>query len=483
MAEMRVAVIMVWRPKNFPEWDGRRSIAAHGVPVSLAYNRAAAPYSAVHIASLLPQSWDITVVHEAVRDPDPEMDVDAVFLSTMDFCAPRARRLGRMFQSRGVKVIVGGLYATLNPAYFAGSADAVVVGEAEPVMPQLVADLRRGRLEPVYRAAAPADLGDLPVPRYDLVETDFSIPLGYEVTRGCPFTCSFCVLSAIRAPFRRRPIAHVVRDIQAVPSHWSWTQRKVLTFWDNNIGADRRYFQDLCAAIAPLKRFWAAQTSLDTLTPDAARAMGAAGCRYVYVGLESLAEQSLSIANKRHNKVHEYRQRIRHLHDNGIVVMSIFLLGLDGDTPDYLRRLPDLVEEIGVDIPVYSLPVPIEGTPFRAALMAEGRLLPGDLLDGSDSAQLVFRPRHISPDELEFALAYCMRRSYSAWRVGRRILRRLRDGVWPAINVAAVNRVYGRYEHAVAESGLHKIRARGPWPGGGSAPEPAFATQEELWAR
>jgi radical SAM superfamily enzyme YgiQ (UPF0313 family) len=303
------------------------------------------------------------------------------------------------------------------------------------------------------------------VPRYDLVETDFSVPLGYEVTRGCPFSCSFCVLSAIRTPYRRRPIAHVLRDLEAVPSTWSWTQRKLITFWDNNIGADRRYFRELCEALVPLKRYWAAQTSLDTLTEESARLMGKAGCRYVYVGLESLSDASLTGANKRHNKVHEYRRRLQYLHDNGVVVMSIFLLGLDGDTPDYLRRLPDLVDEIGVDIPVYSLPVPIEGTPLRAQLQAEGRLLPGDLLDESDSAQLVFQPRHVAPDELELALADCMRRSYARWRVARRILRRLRDGWLSALNTYSVNRVYGRYEHAVAAAGLQRIARRGPWPG------------------
>jgi radical SAM superfamily enzyme YgiQ (UPF0313 family) len=462
---MRVAVVLVWRPKNFPQWQGRSSVLSEGIPKALASDRACAPYTAVHIASLLPRAWDVTVVHEMIRDVDTNMDVDAVFLSAMDFCAPRARRLAVAFRRRGVKVIVGGLYASLNPAYFAAVADAVVVGEAEPIIARLVADLTRGRLEPVYHATAAADLSQLPVPRYDLVEREFSIPLGYEITRGCPFTCSFCVLSARRTPYRRRPIPHVIRDLSAVPQNWTWTQRKIITFWDNNLGADRRYFRQLCEALVPLKRYWATQTSIDTLTAESARLMAKAGCRYIYVGLESLAQESLIASNKRHNRVREYRERIRHLHDHGIVVMSIFLVGLDGDTREYLRDLPDLVEQVGVDIPVYSLPVPIEGTPFREQLRAAGRLLPGDLLDASDSAQLVFRPQHVSPDELELALAYCMQRSYSIWRVARRVIRRLPDGLLAAVNTASVNRVYGRYELAVAATGLRRLRERGEWPG------------------
>jgi radical SAM superfamily enzyme YgiQ (UPF0313 family) len=462
---MRVAVILVWRPKNFPDWDGRTSPTAAGVPRAMARDRWTAPYSATHIASLLPREWDIQIVHEAVRDLDPKIDVDAVFLSTMDFCAPRARKLAREFRARGVTVIVGGLYPTANPAYFAADADAIVVGEAEPVMPQLIADLRRRRLSPVYRSAGVDDLQHLPIPRFDLVEPAFTVPLGYEVTRGCPFACSFCVLSAMRSPYRRRPIPHVVRDLRAVPGGWNWLQRKMVTFWDNNLGADRVYFRDLCEALVPLKRFWATQTSIDTITPESARLMSRAGCRYVYIGLESLTQDSLRASNKRHNHVAEYRRRITYLHQNGIVVMSIFLLGLDGDTSEYLRVLPTLVEDIGVDIPVYSLPVPIEGTPFREQLRDRGRLLEGDLLDGSDAAQLLYRPRNVSPDELELALGYCMRWSYHPARTLRRVLRRIPNGPLPLLSSSRANWVYMRYERAVARVALSRIQRRGPWPG------------------
>ena len=139
----------------------------------------------------------------------------------------------------------------------------------------------------------------------------------------------------------------------------------------------------------PLKKYWSTQTSIDTVTPESARLMGRSGCRYVYIGLESLAQDSLQASNKRHNKVREYRERIKLLHDNGVIVMSIFLVGLDGDTPSTCARLPDLVDEVDVDIPVYSLAVPIDGTTFRRELSEAGRLLPGDLLDGSDGAHLI----------------------------------------------------------------------------------------------
>lgn len=462
---MRIAVILVWRPKNYPEWQGRHSIQDKKIPRSMSFDKGAAPYTGIHLASLLPRTWEVVLINEMIRDVDLDLDVHAVLLSTMDFCAPHARQLARQFRRRGVKVIVGGLFPTLNPNYFADVADAVVVGEAEPVMASIVADLERGKLAPIYHAQSSADLSDLPIPRYDLVETGFQIPLGYEVTRGCPFTCSFCVLSAIRSPYRRRPIRNVVRDIQAVPQSWNWLQRKYVMFWDNNLGVDRRYFQELCEALAPLKRIWATETSIDTVTPESARSMGKAGCRFVYIGLESLSQESLNGSNKVHNQVGEYRRRIQYLHDHGILVMSIFLMGLDGDTPEYLEDLPNLIEDVGVDVPVLSLPAPIMGTPFHAELRNSGRLLAGDILNGLDGMHLLYRPQHLGPDELELALFDCMRRVYSPLRVARRLVRRIGDGPWTALANASANVFYMPYQRSLAREGEARVHARGAWPG------------------
>jgi radical SAM superfamily enzyme YgiQ (UPF0313 family) len=456
---MRVAVILVWRPKNFPQWAGRDSVSS-GVPRSLAHDRLAAPYTAIHLASLFPTSWEVRIVHECVRDVDTNMDVDAVFLSTMDFCAPHASRLATMFRNRGVKVIVGGLFPTLNPDYFATVADAVVVGEAEPVMAALLSDLQRNRLLPVYRAEGWADLSELPVPRYDLVETDFTVTMAYEATRGCPFRCSFCVVSAIRAPYRRRPIQNVLRDLRAIPSHWNWIQRKYVPFWDNNLGADRQYFRELCLALTPLKRMWGTETSIDTITPESARLMGQAGCWFAYIGLESLSQASLAASNKRHNKVSEYRQRIRYLHDNGIVVMSIFLLGLDEDTLDYLKELPNLIEDIGVDIPVFSFPAPIAGTPFHRELQDAGRLVSHDLLDGMDGMHVLFRPKKLSQDELEIALFQCMRSAYSPLRIARRVIRRANSGSLTLLSLGGANISWMRHQRALARTGLARRNQR-----------------------
>jgi radical SAM superfamily enzyme YgiQ (UPF0313 family) len=464
---VRVAVVVAWRPKGVAEWDGRRSAAADGLPRALAYDRTAPPYTGVHLASLLPRDWEVELIHEGVRDVDGDSNFQAVFLSTMDYAAPHARRLAAKFRLRGTKVIVGGLYATINPNYFSDVADTVIIGEAEPVLARLIADLRKNQLAPIYKAEAPADLSDLPVPRYELVEPDYAVPMTYEATRGCPFRCSFCALSAMPSPYRRRPIANVIRDLQSAPSSWSSMKRKHVFLWDNNLGADRRYFRNLAEELIPLKMIWGTQTSIDTITPDVARLLGKSGCRILYIGLESLSAESLRESNKRQNHVAEYKQVLEWLHDNGILVMSIFLIGLDGDTQDYLERLPELVEKIGVDVPVFSLAAPIEGTPFRNMLTRENRLLAGDLNYAMDGSRLVYRPRTLIADDVEPSLYRIMQQVYKPSWLIRRIVRRFSGGFESALIAAGMNLSYRAYELAIAKRGFERVRARGPWPGEG----------------
>jgi radical SAM superfamily enzyme YgiQ (UPF0313 family) len=462
---MRVAVVVVWRPKGITGWDGRDSEPGLSVPRGLSFDRSCAPYTGVHLASLLPRHWEVELVHETIRDVDLEMDVDAVILSTMDYCADHARTLARGFQARGVKVIAGGLYPSVNPGYFEDCVDAVAVGEAEPIIDQIARDLEAGKLQKIYRAEGVADLALLPEPRYDLVESDFLVAQSYEATRGCPFKCSFCILSGLPSPYRHRPIANVVRDLRSVPSSWSHYQKKFVFFLDNNLGADRQYFRELCEAMVPLKRRLATQTSIDTVTEESARMMGRAGFQMVYIGLESLSQQSLATASKKHNKVGEYKRRIQMLHDNGVLVMSIFLVGLDGDTPQYMEDLPNLVHEIGVDLPVFSFAAPLESTPLRESLREEGRLLDGDLNFAMDGSHLVYKPEGMSADELEVALFGMMRKAYSPSRVLSRVGRRVNLGLTSTLFMAGANLHYWWYERAVAKSSLERLHKRGTWPG------------------
>ena len=127
--------------------------------------------------------------------------------------------------------------------------DSTVVGEAEPVWPRVVEDMVKGKMKKVYEAPFAPSLENIPPPRYDLIETDFAVPVVTEATRGCKYKCSFCQLTITSAPFRLRPIEDVIRDLTSA-SKLPLRKRKLAMLLDNNLGGDLGYAKELLKEIA-----------------------------------------------------------------------------------------------------------------------------------------------------------------------------------------------------------------------------------------
>jgi len=385
------------------------------------------PLSGLLLAALTPPEVAVEVLHEMVRPIDYDTDADFIALSFLDYCAPHAYRVAREFRRRGKQVLAGGRFPSTFPEAVAPHVDAVVVGEAERIWPQVVADLLRGTLAPRYDAPFALPLTDIPPPRYDLAEPQFSVPVVSEATRGCPFRCTYCQLTIAPAPFRKRPIADVVRDLQAtsrLPHH----KRKIAMLYDNNLGGDLTYAKELLREIAKLK-LWGlgVQLSLNCLQDgEFVDLLAAANCRMAFVGMESLNQASLAAVDKRHNRVTEYKQLFAALRRRGILVFAGTMLALDGDTREDYERLPALLEDADPAAIFLSLAIPIPGTPFHRQVAGEGRILDDDLAH-YDGDHLVLRPANVEPGEV-LAAAVRVKRSFYSWRsIARRWWRLMRD--------------------------------------------------------
>jgi radical SAM superfamily enzyme YgiQ (UPF0313 family) len=305
--------------------------------------------------------------------------------------------------------------------------DAVVIGEAESVWTELLADAERGDLRKIYRGE-PSPLAGLPTPRYDLLPGAFFVRRVVQATRGCPFTCSFCTVPTINPGFRMRPVAEVVRDME-YDNFKYWWQRKVVWFWDDNLTANREYVKELLRAMIPLKRWWLTQASMDIARDEELLdLMERSGCIGVFFGIETFEDESLRAANKRQNKVDYYRECIEALHRRGIAVMAGFIAGFDGDTPASIEAMAHRLYEIGVDVPFLSVLTPYRGTLLYDQLARENRLIGNRGWEYYNGYNVTFRPRHMSAGELlqahrnlwrtAFSLKYAIKRALrSAWRL------------------------------------------------------------------
>jgi len=383
----------------------------------------APPLSGILLAGLTPDCVEVEVLHEMVRPIDYQTDADFIALSFMDFCAPHAYDVAARFQALGKIVIAGGKYPSTFPDQVAPHVDCVVVGEAETVWPRVVRDLVAGRLKPRYEAPIAPPLIGIPPPRYDLVESCYSVPIVTEATRGCPFGCTYCQLSVRPAPFRTRPIDDVLRDLTSTHG-LSLPRRKVAMLYDNNFGGDMAYAKELLREIARLD-LWGVgyqfsfnclrdEEFLDLLT-DAHAAMA-------FIGMESLNQPSLRSVRKGHNRVEEYREQFAKLRERGILIFTGFMLALDEDTPEYYAGVPDRLEDVDPSAILISLSIPIPGTPFHDALQAEGRIFDEDL-SHYEGDHLVFTPRSVSPAEVSAAFETINRRFYSWGGILRRWVR------------------------------------------------------------
>ena len=380
----------------------------------------APPLSGALVASLTPPIVEVELLHEMVRPIDYDTDADFIALSFMDFCAPHAFEVARKFKKMGKIVVVGGKYPSTFPEKVMPHVDSVVVGEAEGVWPKVVEDMVKGKLQKVYEAPFALSLGNIPPPRYDLVEPEFAVPLVTEATRGCKYRCSFCQLTVNPAPFRLRPIADVIRDLTStgnLPFH----KRKIAMLLDNNLGGDMGYAKELLREIAKL-RLWGlgTQFSFDCLQDDEfVDLLCEARCAMAFIGMESLNEPSLSAVHKKQNRVDEYRELFMKLKKKGILTFTGLMLALDGDTPEYYKGLPERLDEIEPSSILTSISIPIPGTPFHDEVERNGRIVDRDL-SHYDGDHLVFQPKHVSPQEVFKTYQEVNRHFYSWKKIVRR---------------------------------------------------------------
>ncbi|MGB9378403.1 MAG: radical SAM protein, partial [Mycobacteriales bacterium] len=288
----------------------------------------------------------------------------------------------------------------LYPALVAPYFDAIVVGDAEGSVGRVYADFVRGHLEPIY-VSAPYDPAAVPVPRFDLVATKQLVPFSLEVTRGCPFSCNFCVLSAIGTRHHVRPVSLVMRDLRAaramlrhlVPVH----QRRVVLFMDNNIGGNLAYLRELCAALEGSGLRWGGALTFNVIAdPANVRMLSRAGARVLFVGLESFNPLALADMGKFQNVVESTQRVLADCRRNGIHIVSGLMLNPTIDDRAYIDSVPQHLTDCGLRVPSFvSFEAPIPGTPNFLALAAQPTpaLLPGAYLRDFTGYTLVTRPQ------------------------------------------------------------------------------------------
>jgi radical SAM superfamily enzyme YgiQ (UPF0313 family) len=362
-------------------------------------------------AATTPAHWEVRYWDENLLDGAPPLDPlpQLVGITVHLTFARRAFELARWYRGRGCQVVLGGLHVLSCPDECAPHADALALGDGVQLWPRILADAEAGWLRPRYIAAYDNDYRQDPPPRREILPRHgFLTTTSLIATRGCHNRCGFCYLATdgLRMPYRMRDPAQVAAEFTADGQPYA-------VFIDNNLGSNPAYLRSLCAALRPLEKIWSAAVTIDvTDDPNLVRDMALAGCTGVFVGLESLTDQNLSDANKKTAKTADYARRVRMLHDHGIQVNGSFVLGFDHDRPDVFRSTAQWIEDNRLECATFHILTPYPATPLFRQMEAEGRLLHRDW-DLYDTAHAVFRPKHMTPEELEAGYGWIYRRLFS----------------------------------------------------------------------
>ena len=369
-------------------------------------------------AATTPEHWQVQYWDENLLDgrppfaPMPEVVGITVHLTF----AKRAFELAHWYRSRGSKVVLGGLHVLSCPEECAPYADSLAVGDGVQLWPRILGDVEARCLRPKYAATYETDYREDPAPRRSILpRRSFLTTTSLIATRGCHNRCGFCYLATkgLRMPYR-------MRDPEQIAAEFLADAQPYAVFIDNNLGSNPEYLRELCRALGPLNKIWSAAVSIDvTDDPSLIRAMAIAGCTGVFVGFESLTDENLSEAKKKTPKTADYARRVRMLHDNGIQVNGSFVLGFDHDRKDVFTRTTEWIEENRLECATFHILTPYPATPLFHQMEAEGRLLHHDWAL-YDTAHAVFRPKHMTPEELERGYAWIYQRLFSHASIWRR---------------------------------------------------------------
>jgi len=353
------------------------------------------------LAAMMPEDWETEIILEILEDIPFDTDADLIGISTMGHGVIRSIDIAKEFQKRGKTVIFGGYMASIMAEESTKYCDAVVIGDAELVWQELLADFENGNLKRIYEKNLESGTFSTPVPRFDLiVKKNIGDFLPVQAGRGCPNNCSFCSVACLyQGRYIKKPLEEVIRDIRQVKA----LGFKKFLLLDDNIFSDRVYLNSLLVEIEILGMEWMSQCEIRIGEEDEMlEKLAKSGCITLSFGLESLSAESLIKMNKGWANPLEYSRLIKNIQKFGIDVSTEMVVGGEGDTLDSIRMTKNFIEDNKISVPRFYILTPIPGTQFYKDMKTAGRLVK-DNIYSFDGTQAVHRPVHMTPDELTAA--------------------------------------------------------------------------------
>jgi radical SAM superfamily enzyme YgiQ (UPF0313 family) len=380
------------------------------------------PLAPAVLAGLTPEEVAVRFYDDRLESIPFDEPTDLVAISVETYTAARSYQIASEFRARGVPVVMGGFHATLCPEEVSLHAEAVVIGEAEEAWRSLIDDARHGRLEKLYRSTARPSLASTRCDRR-IFRGKRYVPITLvEAGRGCHFRCEFCAVQAYFSSTQtRRPVDRILSEVAEAR-----TKRNFFFFVDDNITSNMDEAKDFFRALIPLGIRWVSQASINAAHDEEfLELIVRSGCHGLLVGFESLSAKTLKRMRKGFNTMQGgYEAALANLRRHRIPLYATFIFGYDDDTRETFERALEFAEQEHFYIAAFNHLTPFPGTPLYARLEANDQLLYDAWWTDSRYRynQIPYRPRHLSPLELQRLCLEMRSRFYSLPSIARRFL-------------------------------------------------------------
>ncbi|UCG66800.1 MAG: DUF4070 domain-containing protein [Deltaproteobacteria bacterium] len=349
------------------------------------------PLGLLTVAAMLPKDWQKKLIDMNVttlRDKDLEW-ADFVFVSAMSIQKASVKQVISRCKKMDIKVVAGGPLFTTEYEEFE-DVDYFVLNEAEITLPPFLEDLRNGCAQHIYTSQELPDIQKTPLPLWNLIDMKKYAVMSIQYSRGCPYDCEFCNISALYGrKVRTKSKTQIMSELGDLYSQ-GW--RGDLFFVDDNfVGRKRKLREEILPAIIEWmerKRHpfsFYTEASIDLSDDDELmQCMVKAGFTSVFVGIETPNEESLAECNKVQNRNRDLVASVKKIQKFGLQVVGGFIVGFDSDPPSIFERLSVFIQESGIVTAMVGLLNAPRSTSLYKRLVKEGRLLKDVSGDNTD---------------------------------------------------------------------------------------------------
>jgi anaerobic magnesium-protoporphyrin IX monomethyl ester cyclase len=378
-------------------------------------------------ATLKSHGHDVLVYNPTMApiDWDDVYTSDLVGLSSTTSTASTAYEFADDLRARGIPVVAGGSHVTFMADEALEHVDYVARGEGgEQLMVELIEALNGAReLDDVrglsfrrdgenvhnWLREPAADLDTLPFPDLRLlVGSEKLTTMPIMTSWGCPFDCTFCSVTAMFGKkYRFRSAESVIAELKD-------KRPTRIFFYDDNMAANRKRLKRLLQMMIQedLVIPWSAQVRTDVVRdPELLDLMRRSGCQLVYLGLESVNQETLDRFEKSQT-VADIENAVKVLHDYGIKSHGMFVLGADTDTVQTVRDTVAFAVKNKIDTVMLNILTPLPGTSQFQEFDEAGRIF-DKRWELYDAHHVVFEPARMTPYELQIEVLRGYMRFYS----------------------------------------------------------------------